>query len=81
LEQVCDLLLILYCPYNYDDSSYDYEEGDSTHESKGMKECPREYVEVMVAKNKNGMRNYVIKTRFTGKFYKFEAWKEQTSDY
>jgi replicative DNA helicase len=74
LEQVCDLLLILYCPYNYDDSSYDYEEGTSSIPAKGMKECPPEYVEVKVAKNKNGMRNFVIKTKFTGKYFKFEPW-------
>ena len=78
LEQVCDLLLLLYCPYNYDDSSADYCEGDSTTESKGMKECPPDYVEIMVAKNKNGMRNRVVKTRFTGKFYKFEEWADLT---
>lgn len=70
LEQVCDLLLILYCPYNYNDHSYDYnkETGD------GMEECPNDYVEVIVAKNKNGMRNVVVKTRFIGKYYKFEPW-------
>ena len=76
LEQVCDLLLILYCPYNYGDSSFDFKQGDSTHETVGMEECPRDYVEVMVAKNKNGMRNWVIKTRFIGKFYKFLPWVE-----
>jgi replicative DNA helicase len=76
LEQVSDLLLILYCPYNSGDSSADYKEGDSTHPSVGMEECPPDYVEVHVAKNKNGMRNKVIKTRFIGKYYKFEAWKE-----
>jgi len=76
LEQVCDLLLILYCPYNYGDSSYDFKQGDKVTPTRGMEECPPDYVEVMVAKNKNGMRNWVVRTRFIGKFYKFEPWKE-----
>jgi replicative DNA helicase len=78
LEQVCDLLLIIYCPYNNDDSSADYAKGDSTHESRGMEECPPDYVEITVAKNKNGMRNRVVKTRFIGKYYKFIPWSETT---
>ena len=81
LEQVCDLLLILYCPYNYDDSSFDYEEGDNKTPIKGMKVCPREYVEVNVAKNKNGERNWVVSMRFIGKYYKFSQWAgEQKGD-
>lgn len=79
LEQVADLLLIIYCPYNYDDSSFDYKEGSSSIECSGMKECPPDYVEIIVAKNKNGMRNKVVKTRFTGKFYKFEPWVEHVT--
>lgn len=81
LEQVCDLLLILYCPYNYEDSSHDFKQGDSEHEMRGMEECPPDYVEVNVAKNKNGMRNWIVKTRFTGKFYKFSEWKELTPEF
>lgn len=65
LEQVCDLLLILYCPFNSNDSSFD----------GGMEECPRDYVEVIIAKNKNGQRNWVVPTRFTGKYYKFTTWE------
>lgn len=76
LEQVSDLLLILYCPFNTGDHSADFKEGDSSHGTSGMKECPPDYVEIMVAKNKNGMRNKVVKARFIGKYYKFEAWKE-----
>lgn len=71
LEQVCDLLLILYCPYSYQDSSYDYNQKTG----KGMQECPQDYVEINIAKNKNGIRNWVVPVRFTGKFYKFEEWR------
>ena len=64
LEQVCDLLLILYCPFNSNDHSFD----------GGMTECPKDYVEVIVAKNKNGQRNWVVPVKFTGKYYKFSEW-------
>jgi replicative DNA helicase len=76
LEQVCDLLLILYCPYNYQDSSYDFKHGNSDSEFRGMKECPKDYVEINIAKNKNGIRNWTVKTRFIGKYYKFISWDE-----
>lgn len=70
LEQVSDLLLILYCPYIYKDTSFDY---DKTI-GKGYEVCPPDYVECVVAKNKNGIRNWVVRLRFTGKYYKFEEW-------
>lgn len=70
LEQVCDLLLILYCPYNYDDCSYDYDKVSG----KGMEQCPPEYVEINIAKNKNGLRNWVVPVTFTGRYYKFSEW-------
>lgn len=70
LEQACDLLLILYCPFNYQDSSYDYKK----ETGRGMEECPRDYYEITVAKNKNGIKNWVVPVRFTGKFYKFYPW-------
>lgn len=70
LEQVADLLLILYCPQHYEDHSYDYEKSSG----KGMEICPADYVEIMIAKNKNGLRNWVVPVRFTGKYYKFSEW-------
>lgn len=78
LEQVSDLLVILYCPANYDDQSFDYEEG--TMDGKkiaitGFKDCPPDYVELIIAKNKNGLKNVVVPLRFTGKHYRFEEWQ------
>ena len=70
LEQVSDLLLILHCPYQYKDSSWDYDK----NAGKGMEECPPNYVELMIAKNKNGARNWNIPLEFTGKYYKFIEW-------
>lgn len=70
LEQVSDLLLILYCPYTYRDTSFDYDKTTG----KGYEQCPPDYVECMIAKNKNGIRNWVVRLRFTGKYYKFEEW-------
>jgi replicative DNA helicase len=70
LEQVSDLALLLYCPFNYQDSSYDY----SKDKGRGMEECPRDYYEINVAKNKNGIKNWTVPVRFTGKFYKFYPW-------
>jgi len=70
LEQVADLLLILYCPHTYKDSSYDYDKKSG----KGMEECPPNYVEAIIAKNKNGIRNWITKLEFEGRFYKFSPW-------
>lgn len=70
LEQVCDLLLILYCPYQYKDSSWDYDKDLC----RGMLECPKNYVEVVIAKNKNGPRNWTIPLDFVGRHYKFREW-------
>jgi len=75
LEQVADLLLILYAPANYGASSYDFDKEKGT----GMEECPPDYVEVNIAKNKNGPRNWVVSLRFTGRFYKFEGWRREMS--
>lgn len=80
LEQVSDLLLILYRPHSYKDSSYDYETGkDSDNKMivlSGMKECPAHYVELFIAKNKNGPRGAVVKLHFAGQFSRYEEWRD-----
>ena len=73
LEQISDLLLILYCPYQYKDSSWDYDKESGF----GMEECPPEYVELVVAKNKNGPRNWTITLEFIGKHYRFIEWNKE----
>lgn len=79
LEQVSDLLLILYRPHSYKDHSYDYEEGKGMDGKKvvinGMRECPVHYVELFVAKNKNGPRGDVVKLHFAGQYSKYEEWR------
>ena len=70
LEQISDLLLILHCPYQYKDSSWDYDKKSG----QGMEECPQNYVELIIAKNKNGPRNWTVSLDFTGKYYKFSEW-------
>ena len=79
LEQVSDLLMILYCPYIYKDGSYDHEcQIDRSTKKEittaGMKPCPSDYTELFIAKNKNGMRGDYIRLRYTGKFYHYEEW-------
>jgi len=70
LEQVCDLLLLLYCPFNSNDSSYNYD----PEKNEGMKDCPKDYMEINIAKNKNGVRNWIVPVKFEGRFYKFSSW-------
>lgn len=70
LEQVANLVLLLFAPRFYDMASYDY---DPTS-GRGLKDCPREYVELEIAKNKTGRRNVIVPLRFIGSQYRFEAW-------
>ena len=81
LEQVSDLLMILYCPFIYKDGSYDHEcQIDRSTKKEiviaGMKPCPSDYTELFIAKNKNGIRGDYLRFRYTGKFYRYEEWSE-----
>lgn len=75
LEQVADLVLLLFCPYLYRATSADYIEALG----RGMKAPPADYVELCVAKNKTGPRNQLVRLRFDGPTYHFEEWRDDQS--
>lgn len=78
LEQRADKALILYQPYLYEKPTFDFESGKDSEGRKvviqGYEVAPRNWVEIEIAKNKNGMRGIIIPTKFTGKHYLFEDW-------
>lgn len=69
IEEIAYLLLILHMNYKHGDPSYDY----NKRAGKGMENCPTDYLEVMVEKNKIG-RVGVVRMRFIGENYKFIEW-------
>ena len=72
LEQVANLVLLMFTPHYYEAESFDYDAGSG----QGMQTCPSDYVELMVAKNKTGPRGIVVPLRFVGSQYRFEPWGE-----
>ena len=73
LEEVADLVMILYYPFRYGDSSFDYDRKSG----RGMEYAPHNYIEIQVKKNKTG-RTGIVPVRFLGQHYRFEDWKEAT---
>lgn len=72
LEQVANLVLIMYTPYFYGQPSFDYVKNTVF----GMEKCPDDYTEVEVAKNKTGSRSLVVPLKFVGSQYRFDNWTE-----
>lgn len=70
LEQVADLVLIMYYPFVYGDSTFNY----NRDRNEGFEFAPNNWMEVEVAKNKTGMRNVIVPLCYTGKHYLFEDW-------
>jgi replicative DNA helicase len=72
LEEVANLVLLLYWPFITKDSSFDYQSGiPNCGFAAGS--CPADYFEVLVEKNKTGPKG-IVRTRFVGKHYRFEPW-------
>ena len=71
LEEVADLVLILYYPFRYGDSSFDF----NTKTGQGLEVAPQDYLEIQVEKNKTG-RTGIVPVRFLGQYYRFEDWYE-----
>ena len=69
LEEVADLALILFYPFRYGESSYDF----NARTGSGIEVAPRNYLEVQVEKNKTG-RTGIVPLRFLGENYRFEGW-------
>ena len=69
LEEVADLVLILYYPFRYGDSTFDY----NPKTGLGMEVAPPDYLEIQVEKNKTG-RTGIVPVRFLGQYYRFEEW-------
>ena len=70
LEQVADLVLIMYYPYVYGDSTFNYDKNKGT----GFELAPTNWMEVEIAKQKTGIRNVIVPLCYTGKHYLFEDW-------
>lgn len=73
LEQVANLVLLLFAPFYYNEASFDYND-DGSGFAKGY--CPKDYTEVLIAKNKTGARGKVARLRFVGSQYRFEGWNQ-----
>ena len=65
LEEVANLVLMLYWPAYSQDESFD--------RRFGRGECPHDYYELSVQKNKTGPKG-TIPLRFIGEHYRFEPW-------
>jgi replicative DNA helicase len=69
LEEVADLVLILFYPFRYGESSFDY----NAKTGSGMEVAPADYIEIQVEKNKTG-RIGIVPARFLGQYYRFDEW-------
>ncbi len=71
IEQVGWVVIIIHTPSCHGDRSYDY----SSRTETGMKDCPGDYVEFQIEKNKNGKKG-IVRMRFTGQHYLFQSWDD-----
>lgn len=82
LEQVADVVLLMYIPAKYDDHSYDFrciKNGNKVITTSGMEVCPTDYLELEVAKNKTGPIG-VATARFKKYCYQIEDWTNPTEE-
>ncbi len=70
IEQDAFLCLILHQPFAHGMPSWDFNKNNNT----GYEDCPIDYLEIKIAKNKFGQKNVIVPVRFTGEFGKFESW-------
>jgi replicative DNA helicase len=74
LEEVANLVGLLYWPFGTHGASYDYSTSPPLGFAPG--DCPSDYFELEIAKNKTGPKG-VVPLRFIGPHYRFEAWEER----
>jgi len=78
LEELANLVLLLYWPHGMKDSSFDYQSGPPV---VGFPEggCPSDYFELAVEKNKTGPKG-VVRLQFIGSHYRFAPWVVPVED-
>lgn len=78
LEELANLVLLLYWPHGTKDASFDYQSGPPV---VGFPDggCPAEYFECLVAKNKTGPKG-IVRLKFVGSHYRFESWPTPVMD-
>jgi len=82
LEEVANLVLLLYWPFRAKDSSFDYIPASDGQPQVGFapESCPMDYFELCVGKNKTGPKG-TVRLRFIGQHYRFEPWNSMAANY
>ena len=73
LEEVANTILLLYWPFGTHDKSFDYQIGQPGGFSEDQ--CPHDYYEIEVAKNKTGPKG-TVRLQFEGSKYRFSTWRD-----